>query len=179
MPLSVLHKFFTVEEHFESHFEPIKCDVLRWGGRVKWWQNVSLFLFDRHFCFACNTRLQHPHCPRLSFLRRTGGELKRQKRQWGKNVYLLSKRNASCTLQINYSLSRPFSPRLFQFTIKSWLRLRGGGCFLKSAKEIPSANNESTKFNLIKSWLENTVYFGAELSSSLLWMQGVSKVEGK
>lgn len=44
----------------------------------------------------------------------------------------------------------------------------------RKAKEIPSANNESTKFNLIKSWLENTVYFCAEL-----FLEGMGKVEEK
>jgi hypothetical protein len=66
-----------------------------------------------------------PHTAHVVAFKKNEGVKPKQKSQWGKNVYLLSKRNASCTLQINYSPSRPFSPRLFQFTIKSWLSFSG------------------------------------------------------
>lgn len=83
-----------------------------------------------------------------------------------------------CIYYLNEKCLVYFANKLFSFVLRSSLdfsdsqlkvRLRGG-----SRAENLSANNESTKFNLIKSWLENTVYFSPSFFAT--WPPRLSSV---
>lgn len=110
---------------------------MRWGG---WWLGWS---------FVCmpNARgvIERERLPTsLGWERR-----KSSKEEAAKNVYLLSA--SSCLVYLANKLF--FALASAKFTIKTW----SGELALRSALEFLGKQRKSTKINLIKSWLENTL----------------------